>query len=131
MILSVVMCFERNDTYTKAWLELLFLVYLFVIISIIITISKYYKCFSYLIGKNDPIATMATMILLSYTKLLRSTITMLSIARLEYTNSSGMIYRVWLLDGNIPYHRDGINYSSSGYSFHNHPVLLAVVSSIF
>ena len=97
---------ERNNAYTKAWLELLFPVYLFVIIIIIITISKYSKRFSYTIGKNDPVATLATMILLSYTKLLRSTITMLSIARLEYTNSSGMLYRVWRLDGNIPYLRD-------------------------
>ena len=97
---------EHNDAYTKAWLELLFPIYLFVIITIIITTSKYSKRFSYLIGKHDPVATLATMILLSYTKLLRSTITMLSIARLEYTNSSGMIYRVWRLDGNILYLRD-------------------------
>ena len=97
---------EHNDAYTKAWLELLFPVYLFVIIIIIITISKYSKRFSYLIGKKDPVATLATMILLSYTKFLRSTITMLSIARLEYTKSSGVIHRVWRLDGNIPYVHD-------------------------
>ena len=96
---------ERNDAYVKAWLELSFPVYIFVIIIVIISISKHSKHFSYLIGKRDPVATLATMILLSYTKLLRSTITMLSIARLEYTNSSDTV-SVWRLDGNIPYLSD-------------------------
>ena len=130
---------ERNDAYVKAWLELLFPVYIFVIIIVIITISKHSKHFSYLIGKRDPVATLATMILLSYTKLLHSTITMLSIARLEYTNSSDTV-SVWRPDGNIPYLSDKhialfvmalANHSSSGYSVHSYPVLLAVVSSIF
>ena len=96
---------ERNDAYMKTWLELLFPVYIFVIIIIIITISKYSKHFSNLIGKRDPVATLATMILLSYTKLLRSTIAMLSLARLEYTSTSDII-TVWRLDGNILYLRD-------------------------
>lgn len=92
---------ERTDAYVKAWLELLFPVYIFVIIIVIITISKYSKSFSYLIGKRDPVATLATMILLSYTKFLRSTITMLSIAKLEYSNTSDTKI-VWRIDGNIP-----------------------------
>lgn len=93
---------EGSDAYVKAWLELLFPGYIFLIIIVIITISKHSKRFSCLIGKRDPAATLATMILLSYTKLLRSTITMLSVAKLEYTNRSSTI-SVWRIEGNVPY----------------------------
>ena len=51
----------------------------------------------------DPIATLATLILLSYAKLLSVTITALSFAVLDYPDGSRET--VWLSDGNVPYLR--------------------------
>ena len=53
-------------------------------------------------GKRDPIAALATLILLSYSKLLSVTITVLSFATLRYPD--GTYYEtVWLPDGNVRY----------------------------
>ena len=54
-----------------------------------------------LIGKKDPVATLATLILLSYAKLLSTTITALSFTVLQYPDRS--LDYVWLADGNIRY----------------------------
>ena len=51
------------------------------------------------IGRRDPIATLATLVLLSYTKLLSTTIAILSYANLHYPDGSHV--RVWLPDGNV------------------------------
>ena len=59
--------------------------------------------FSGLIGKRGPIATLATLIFLSYAKLLSVTITALSFAVLDYPDGSRET--VWLSDGNVPYLR--------------------------
>ena len=53
----------------------------------------------YLHGREDPVATLATLILLSYTKPLTVTISALSFLILEYPD--GSIEVVWLPDGNI------------------------------
>ena len=93
---------EHNDAYMKTWLDLLFPIYILAIVSIIIIGCKYSETISNLFGRKDPVATMATLIVLSYTKVLHSTIGMLSFARLEYTNSSDQDV-VWRLDGNVRY----------------------------
>ena len=55
------------------------------------------------IGRRDPVATLATLILLSYTKLLSTTISVLSFADLHYPDGSHD--RVWLPDGSVLYFR--------------------------
>ena len=57
--------------------------------------------FSRLIAKKNPVATLATVILLSYTMFLRTTITAPSFANLDYPDGSHK--RVWLPDANIEY----------------------------
>ena len=57
--------------------------------------------FAALIGKKDPVATLATLILLSYAKLLSVTITALSFTTLQYPD--GSLDYVWLADGNVKY----------------------------
>ena len=65
--------FDGLDTYIKTWLQLAFPVYIISLVIIVITVSEYSPRFAALIGKKDPIATLATLILLSYAKLLSVT----------------------------------------------------------
>ena len=93
--------FDGLDTYTKTWLQLAFPVYIISLVIIVIIVSEYSPRFAGLIGKRDPIATLATLILLSYAKLLSVTITALSFVVLHYPDGSRET--VWLPDGNVPY----------------------------
>ena len=58
--------FPGMDTYIKTWLQLAFPAYIILLVVLIIIISSYSTKFSNLIGKKDPVATLATLILLSY-----------------------------------------------------------------
>ena len=93
--------FEGLDGYGKVWLQLTFPLYvLFLVAMMIVLANKYYK-FARLLFDKNPVATLATLILLSYTKFIRTIVTALSFTRLEY--SDGFQETVWLLDANIPY----------------------------
>ena len=93
--------FDGLDAYTKTWLQLAFPVYIISLVIVVIIVSEYSPRFAGLIGKRDPIATLATLILLSYAKLLSVTITALSYASLNYPDGSQET--VWLPDGNVKY----------------------------
>ena len=93
--------FDGLDAYTKTWLQLAFPVYIISLVIIAIIISEYSPRFAGLIGKRDPVATLATLILLSYAKLLSVAITTLSFAVLDYPDGSQET--VWLPDGNVTY----------------------------
>ena len=80
--------FEGMDTFTKTWLQLAFPVYIILLVVAIIWISSYSSKFSRMIGKRNPVATLATLILLSYTKLLQTIITSLSFVSAEYPNDT-------------------------------------------
>ena len=104
MDIGIDVCFfDGLDTYTKTWLQLAFPVYIISLVIIMIIVSEHSPRFASLIGKRDPIATLATLILLSYAKLLSVTITVLSFAVLDYPDGSRET--VWLPDGNVPYFR--------------------------
>ena len=93
--------FDGLDVYTKTWLQLAFPLYIISLVIIVIIVSEYSPQFARLIGKKDPVATLATLILLSYAKLLSITITALSFAVLDYPDGSRET--VWLPDGNVKY----------------------------
>ena len=93
--------FDGLDVYTKTWFQLAFPVYIISLVIVVIIVSEYSPRFAGLIGKRDPIATLATLILLSYAKLLSVTITALSFAVLDYPDGSQET--VWLPDGNVKY----------------------------
>ena len=93
--------FDGLDTYFKTWLQLVFPTYIISLVIIIIVVSDYSPRFAGLIGKRDPIATLATLILLSYAKLLSVSIVILLPANLDYPDGSQMT--VWLLDGTMKY----------------------------
>lgn len=89
------------DEYIKTWLLLMFPTYLIALLVGIILISGCSLKFSQLIGKRNPAATLATLILLSYTKLLQAVINILSFTILEYPDSSHKA--VWLPDANVQF----------------------------
>ena len=99
--LGIETCFYNGmDAYTKTWIQFVFPAYVWALVGIIILISHYSSKVATLLGTN-PIAVLATLFLLSYTKFLRTIITSLSYTLLEYPNNSQIA--VWLYDGNISY----------------------------
>lgn len=100
--LGIDVCFFHTmDAYAKTWLQLAFPIYLIILVAGIIIISDHSSKFSRLFRKKNPVATLATLVLLSYTKLLQTVITALSFGVLKYPNGSREI--VWLPDASIKY----------------------------
>ena len=94
-------CFIHElDAYAKTWLQLAFPTYIITLVVLVIFISEHSPRFTRLIGRRDPVATLATLILLSYSRLLSMTIVVLSFAILDYPDGPHV---VWLLDGNVKY----------------------------
>ena len=87
------------DAYSKTWLQFVFPVYIWVIVGLIILVSHYSRMFANRLGSN-PVSVLATLILLSYTKILRTFIAAIHITYLEYPTYNRS---VWLYDGNIDY----------------------------
>ena len=93
-------CFyNKLDTYSKMWLQFVFPAYIWMLVGLMILVSKYSRRFANLLGKN-PVSVLATLILLAYAKILRTLITVLYVTYLEYPTYNRM---VWLYDGNIDY----------------------------
>ena len=100
--IGIDVCFiDGLDAYSKTWLELAFPLYIISLVFIVFVVSEYSPRFAALIGKRDPVLTLATLILLSYAKLLSITITALSAAVLDYPG--GEQKTVWLPDGNVKF----------------------------
>ena len=91
-------CFyDGMDAYSKTWLQFVFPVYIWFLVGLMITVSHFSHRFAKLLG-NNPVSVLATLILLSYTKILRTLITVFQITYLEYPTYNR---RVWLLDANV------------------------------
>ena len=100
--------FEGMDAYAKAWLQLCFPLYLICIVVAIIVMSRYSKRFANLIAHKNPVATLATLILLSYAKLLHSIIGIMSFGGIRRTPLSRHLVSselVWLSYGSVKYLR--------------------------
>ena len=92
-------CFIKGlDSYWKTWLQLAFPTYVIILVVAIIFVSERSTKFARLIGRRNPVATLATLILLSYTKILRTIIAALSFAVPE-----GAQKIVWLPDASVGY----------------------------
>ena len=89
------------DTYWKTWLQLLFSTYVILLVTVVIIVSERSTRFARLLGKKNPVAILATLILLSYVKLLKVIITSLSFTHLDYPNK--ICKTVWIPDGKIDY----------------------------
>ena len=95
-------CFyDGMDMYWKTWLQLAFSAYLLFLIVMIIVVSERSTLLSSILRRKNPVATLATMVLLSYTKLLHIVISALSFAVIKYPNGSKRV--VWLPDATLEY----------------------------
>ena len=100
--LGIETCFyDGMDSYGKFLLQLAFPTYIFVLIGTIIALCEVSKKFTTLLSNRNPVAALCTLILLSYSKLIRAIITALQFTYLDYPNGSREI--VWLYDANVPY----------------------------
>lgn len=86
--------------YSYAWLDYIFPLYLWFLIGAIVFSSKLSPRIGRLFGSN-PVAVLATVILMSYTKFLQISIIALSYTTLEYPD--GTTRKVWLFDANVGY----------------------------
>ena len=89
------------NTYVKTWFHLAFPAYIMFLVAVIIQVSRHSDIFGRLIGRKDPVATLATLILLSYTKFLQVIIAAFSYATLNYPDGSKK--SVWLPDATVGY----------------------------
>ena len=93
-------CFYNGmDAYSKTWLQFVFPVYIWVLVGLMILVSHFSQRFAYLLG-NNPVSVLATLILLSYAKILRTLITTVYFTHLEYPTYNRS---VWFYDANIDY----------------------------
>ena len=95
--------FKGMDAFWKTLLQLSFPLYIVILVILIIVISEYFSKFSRLIGKRNPVATLGTLILLSYNISLNTVITSLSFTILDYPDDHHEI--VWLADASVAYLR--------------------------
>ena len=94
-------CFYNGmDAYSKTWLQFVFPGYLWLLVGLMIFTSHYSQRFANLLGSN-PVSVLATLILFSYAKILRTFITAVYITYLEYPANYNRM--VWLYDANIDY----------------------------
>ena len=100
--LGIETCFtEGMDTYTKTWLQFVFPIYIWILVGLITCVTYYSTRMARIIGPTNPVAVLVTLFLLSYTKLLRTIITVFSFTTLDYPNDESML--VWVHDANIGY----------------------------
>ena len=100
--LGIETCFyDGMDSYGKFLLQLAFPTYVFVLIGATIVLCEVSKKFATLLSNRNPVAALCTLILLSYSKLIRTIITALQFTYLDYPDGPREI--VWLYDANVPY----------------------------
>ena len=99
--LGIETCFyDGMNAYVFTWLQFLFPFYVWILIGLIIVMSHYSRRVSKIFGTN-PVAALATLLLLSYSKILQTVIFALSYTTLVYPDNTPR--HVWLYDGSVPY----------------------------
>ena len=94
--------FNGMDSYSKTWLEFSFPFYIWFIIAVIVLVSRFSFTVAKLCGPRV-VPVLATLFLLSYTKLLQAVI--LSLSSTAILSPSGGFHVVWSPDGNVDYFR--------------------------
>ena len=94
-------CFYNGlNSFWKTWLQFLFPIYIGIIVGFIIVLSRRFNVVTRLTG-NNAVPVLATLLLLSYTKILRIIIQVLQLGKLQCNGS--VLRRVWLFDGTVKY----------------------------
>ena len=92
--------FDGYNTYISTWMQFVFPLYIWLLILIIILSSRYSRRITKLITSNI-VSVLATLLLLSYAKLLKTSIEVFSLVQLQLLN--GHVTNRWKLDANIRY----------------------------
>ena len=97
-------CFYSGmSTYVKSWLEYLFPLYVWLLILIIIWLSNHSKKIANIFGQNA-VKVLATLLEISYYKIIQANIMALSFTIVEYPLHTKTVHRyVWLYDANVDY----------------------------
>ena len=101
--LGIETCFsETLDMYLKTWLQFAFPLYLWTLAGGIILACRYSQLATKFFG-NNAVHVLATIFLLSYNKILRVIIAILSATTIRVQTGGVREEVVWTYDGNIPY----------------------------
>ena len=92
--------FDGYNTYISTWMQFVFPLYIWLLILIIILTSRYSRQITKIITSNI-VSVLATLLLLSYAKLLNTSIEVLSLVQLQLLN--GHVTKRWKPDANILY----------------------------
>ena len=100
--LGIKSCFYNGmDDYTKTWLQFCFPIYLITIITSVITVSRYSIAVQRLtLRKRVPV--LATILLISYTKILQTVSDVLFLYSTIIDYPSNVSSVMWSIDANIP-----------------------------
>ena len=93
--------FDGMDNYSSAWLQFAFPMYVWLLAGGIIVVSHFHARVAKMLGSN-PISVLATLFLLSFTKILSATTQPLDVTLPGYPDGTEA---VWVYDGNIRYFR--------------------------
>ena len=93
--------FDGMDFYWKTWIQLAFPAYILLLVVLVIIVSEHSVRFAEIVAKGNPLATLNTLILLSYVKFLRTIILAFSFATLDYPDHSRPV--VWWPDASVGY----------------------------
>ena len=100
--LGIEICFYNGlDLYAKTWLLLVFPLYVWLSVCIAIVASRYSVAISRILTPNNQLHVLATLFLLSYTKILQVITTVFSYTVLQY--SDDLSKTVWFYDGNTEF----------------------------
>ena len=105
--LGIKTCFyNKMDSCGKMWLQFVFPAYVWLIVTFIIILLRYSSKAVRLVGRQA-IPVLATMILLSYTKLIRTVFQVLHSKQISCTDSknSTVLLLRWYIDANVEYLR--------------------------
>ena len=99
--LGIEICFYTGlNYYSYTWLQFIFPFYLWFLVGLIILACKYSSRAMKLFGSN-PVAVLATVVLMSYSKLLHTSQEILSYVTVYYSN--GTQEKRWKMDPNLHY----------------------------
>jgi len=94
--------FHGMDAYIQTWLQFAFPFYIWMIVGIIIYLSRRSITVVKLVG-SSAVSVLPTLFLLSYTKLQQTVVMPFSFTYVQNVFGDGRPLAVWLHDGNIPF----------------------------
>ena len=105
--LGIEICFyDGMDIYAYSWFQFLFPFYLWFLVGCIILACRYSQSIAKQLGQN-PVTVLATLVLMSYSKMLSAVIVPLTWTHLTYYTVSNEIQSaVWLYDASITFFRE-------------------------